>query len=178
MMKAAMANRASAVARARLRIRVAGVASAGAILLALVPALADAPTVGNAQYDAFDSSNIWIRDRHTELRWQRYVDARFVTQPEAQAGCAALTLDGRKWRLPSMKELLTIVDENVHAEYENGVAVPKAIDSHAFLGTPSQCFWTTPLLAGNKAWGVSFRTGDASSLDATGQGCAFRCVEK
>jgi hypothetical protein len=162
----------------RARTSLASAAFASAILVALAPALADAPTVGNPQYDAFDSSNIWIRDRHTELRWQRYVDTKLVVQPEAEAGCAALTLDGRKWRLPSVKELLTIVDEDVHAEYENGAPAEKAIDSHAFLGTPSQCFWTTPIVAGNIAWTVSFRNGDANAYDATGQGCSFRCVER
>ena len=158
------------------RKRIVGVAFALAIGLALAPALADEPA---EQYDAFDSANVWIRDGRTGLRWQRYVAAQPITQAQAESSCAALTLDGRAWRLPSVKELLTIVDEDVHYEYEPpGVQVPKAIWSNAFPQTPGHCFWTTPLVAtGTMAWKVDFSNGEAT-LENPGNGCSFRCVER
>jgi len=68
-----------------------------------------------------------------------------------------------------MKELLTLVDEQPHEEYENATLVPKAIDANAFPQTPSVLFWSgsPDAAAPTKAWAVDFKTGAASAHPRT-----------
>jgi hypothetical protein len=63
-----------------------------------------------------------------------------------------------------MKDLLTLVDEEPHAEYEDGGIVLKAIDGKAFPATPAAPFWTSSVYAPDptRAWVVDFATGIAS----------------
>lgn len=59
-----------------------------------------------------------VRDRRTGLAWEREPavidvldwDADPIIQPAIDY-CASLSLDGGGWRLPTVKELPTIVDE-------------------------------------------------------------------
>jgi hypothetical protein len=99
-----------------------------------------------------------VLDRRTGLTWQRGVDDELRTWDEARGYCRALVLDGTGWRLPSMKELQTLVDDS-RAE--------PAIDP-TFPNTPLEPFWTaTPVAAiPGSAWRVSFLHGytyDASA---------------
>jgi hypothetical protein len=73
-----------------------------------------------------------VRDRYTGLIWQRHVDPACedgcCTWSEAQDYCAGLDLgDQSDWRLPTLKELQTLVDE---------AQASPAIDSNAFPGIP------------------------------------------
>lgn len=56
-----------------------------------------------------------VRDPKTQLVWQAYMSAaagRLVSLEEAERQCADLELDGHDdWRLPTIKELETLVDE-------------------------------------------------------------------
>jgi Protein of unknown function (DUF1566) len=96
-----------------------------------------------------------VRDRATGLSWQRAVPRRSFSFSEASAYCHQLDLDGQTdWRLPSMPELESIVDERT--------ANP-AIDAQAFPETPADSFWTSSLF-GNKSaevWHVLFDHGAA-----------------
>jgi hypothetical protein len=60
-----------------------------------------------------------------------------------------------------MKELLTILDESPHDEYEFGKVVPKMIDALAFADTPVDLpYWSsTPAPGVDRYWTLSFRTG-------------------
>jgi hypothetical protein len=114
------------------RILRATLAASTVVVLATL-ARADAPT---DQYNLFNLNSDVIQDLRTGLFWQRYPSTTPVSFTEAAAMCQALSLDTMPtgWRVPSYKELLTIVDEAPHYEYENGVLVQKWIDPNAFPG--------------------------------------------
>jgi len=95
-----------------------------------------------------------VVDTATRLTWQQRLDGTRRSFAEATAACAALPLAGGGWRLPSMKELQTIVDET---------RTDPAIDPAAFPETPSEGFWAANPLAGmaQNAWFVTFANGIA-----------------
>ena len=113
-------------------------------------------------------ANGTVLDTKTTLTWQQGVDPGSYSWADAQAYCATLDLDGGVWRLPSMKELLTIVDFT---------RADPAIDPAAFPDTPSDYFWSSSPVAGSStaAWGVNFNKGSAGTapLDFTAR---VRCV--
>jgi len=144
-------------ARRRLRATLA----AGAALALTTLARADAPS---DQYDLFNTSSDVIEDQRTGLTWQRVASPIPVTEDAAFTVCASLSLDSLTsgWRVPSYKELLTLVDEAPHTEYEDGQLVEKAIDPDAFPGTAvDHAYWTSSPYAGQaaSAYTVSFDTG-------------------
>jgi hypothetical protein len=104
----------------------------------------------------YDASPARVRDLATGLSWERVPPARTLAFEAALAYCAHLNLDGHKdWRLPSMPELVSLVDER---------ASNPAIDGAAFPGTPADSFWTSSLFGGprsTEAWHVRFDHGSA-----------------
>jgi hypothetical protein len=106
-----------------------------------------------------------VLDRATGLRWQETVDAGSYSWDEADAHCAAL---GTGWRVPSVKELLTIVDDS---------ASTPAVDEVEFPSTPSGRYWTSSTIAddASRAWSVVFGFGQPVAIDVTTPG-PVRCV--
>jgi hypothetical protein len=145
---------------ARRRLR-AGLA-AGAIVGLTALARADAPS---DQYSLFNMNDDVIVDAHTGLRWQRVASATAVDYADAFGVCASLSLDTSTtgWRVPSYKELLTLVDEAPHTEYVGGALTRKWVDPNAFPATAVDLpYWTSstyPYSAGSAAYAVSFHTG-------------------
>jgi Protein of unknown function (DUF1566) len=94
-----------------------------------------------------------VRDRATGLTWQRAVPADAFAYGGAAAYCGQLPLAGRTWRVPSVQELLTLIDER-------SPAAPM-IDAKAFPKTPSEPFWTSSAFSGDPgmAWQVYFDHG-------------------
>ena len=123
----------------------------------------------------FTASGETVVDNATHLTWQRGVatsagddGAGRWTWAHAKSTCAGL---GGGYRLPTVKELLTIVDFTRSSP---------AIDtsSTAFPGTPSEAFWTaTPLAASppTSAWFIDFADGYAGNTEMT-QPSRVRCV--
>jgi hypothetical protein len=139
------------------------------LALVVIPAAADAPP---DQYEQFDRDTPEIHDLHTTLRWQRSVGPSPVTYAQAEIAC-----QGFGGTLPTVKELLTIVDEEPHQEYEGRQIVSKMIDGQAFPSTPiGQPFWTLTPSGATKYWTVSFADGTTSTVDATGT-AYVRCVK-
>ena len=107
-----------------------------------------------------------VQDTLTQLVWQQDGSATRAgcsgtgnltcTWAEAQAYCGALSLGGLSgWRLPSYKELNSILDYTV-------ASPGPTINQTAFPGTPSESFWTSspyPYRSGN-AWAVFFGDGN------------------
>jgi hypothetical protein len=145
--------------------------------LVLAALLVAVPTFGSGappnQYQQFDRDATEIFDVQTQLHWQRQI------QPKA-------TLDGSATfcdlsfgvgRVPTVKELLTLIDEAPHQEYVLNALVNKMIDQNAFPDTPvDQPYWTTSPAGGGQVWTVNFSTGAMTAMAPTGQ-AYFRCVK-
>jgi hypothetical protein len=154
---------------------------AGVVVVVATAARADAP---GDQYGLFDSNTVdFIQDNWTHLSWQRYPPAQLVTFDQAATYCENLALGKFQtgWRVPSYKELLTLVDESPHTEYElvggTYANLRKLIDIHPFPGTPvDHDHWSSspvlPSLHPNQpdviyAYTVAFGTGEAGFQDVT-----------
>jgi Protein of unknown function (DUF1566) len=116
----------------------------------------------------YEIANGTTRDVHTKLTWQQAVSLSSYAWLDAGAYCASLNLNGGGWRLPSVAELQTIVDERRSSP---------AIDPTAFPATPVDFFWTSSSLAGftSFVWAIHFDLGIASFSDAS-QLHRVRCV--
>jgi hypothetical protein len=91
-------------------------------------------------------------------------------QAEAVAYCSALKLNGVTWRLPTMREILTIVDPSV--------APPgPTIDATAFPNTPVGFYWSSTHYSGTPSnfWSAQFQFGFAYGNTLTDTSYA-RCV--
>ncbi len=113
-----------------------------------------------------------VYDTETRLTWQQTMDSsQYYDWAGAQAYCAALgaSLGGTGWRVPTMTELQTLVDES---------RSNPCIDQTAFPGDPAFIVWTlSPALAANpsQGWVVNFRDGNLDYYDLTYQ-ANVRCV--
>jgi hypothetical protein len=123
-----------------------------------------------AQYDT--SQPGVVIDRVTGLSWQRDVDPASYLPPDAAALCAGLSLGGAAWRLPTLIELLSIVDFTRSSP---------SIDPDAFPATPGDSFWTsTPVVGADgpsgQAWYVGFTTGFSYQGHVDFLALRVRCV--
>jgi hypothetical protein len=117
---------------------------------------------------SFPSSGT-VLDTRTLLTWQQATDGKTYTWLDAKTYCAGLSLAGNGWRLPSVGELLTLVDVTAH---------DPAIDPTAFPATPTTSFWSSSTYAGatTLAWTVDFGQGYSNSqVDKTAV-YRVRCV--
>ena len=98
-----------------------------------------------------------------DLEWQADVPDRSFTWQEAKDYAASL---GDGWRLPTIKELLTLVDYEKH---EPACSV--------FPDCPSEWFWSSSACAGSTtfAWSVYFYSGLSYNL-GVGAASRVRCV--
>ena len=107
-----------------------------------------------------------VKDTTTGLIWAA-APIEVKTWAEAEAACKALRLGGHKdWRMPTIKELISIVDY--------GKREP-AIDTKAFrmkAGETWHRFWSSSPVVGwpEGAWGVLFRNGVVSLGHRRGSG--------
>lgn len=161
------------------RASVAGRVLVAAIVFVL-PVAADAPISGaERQYDVFGPTDVTITDRFTGLKWSRPKQGASYpveTKALAETRCAAASS-----RLPTVKELLTLVDEEPHAEYvqENLRNEPRYIDGRAFRGTPPDfAFWTsTKPAVGSGTFTVDFATGLVDKATGPSDPRAVLCVK-
>jgi hypothetical protein len=114
-----------------------------------------------------------VYDEMTKLTWQQIVPSTSHTWGDARSYCSGLMLDGTGWRLPTEKELLTLID----------APGPPAIDVTAFPAVPPSIFWSaTPgpfsTVAQPFAWWVSFHDIQSDFMDyhPTSDGAVVRCV--
>jgi hypothetical protein len=112
---------------------------------------------------AGESPNDIAHDRATGLVWQRRIGSATFTFSESESHCASLALDGGGFRVPSMKELQTLIDET------SGANPP--LDSQAFpdsITTVNPTFWTSSPSArsSDNAWFVRGGMALQSAVDA------------
>jgi hypothetical protein len=79
-----------------------------------------------------------VYDNRTQLTWQREVAADSYSRPDAITYCSNLSLHGSSWRLPTVRELLTLYDPTRYSP---------SIDGNAFPNTPAETFWSSSLYA-------------------------------
>jgi hypothetical protein len=118
------------------------------------------PTCDDPEAKIYSVASESVHDEHTRLTWRRAVEHDNYAWQDAKDFCAKLGANGGGWRLPSLRELMTIVDVT---------RFDPAVDRSIFPDTPSELFWssspsTTPR---GTAWGVNFTRGAsaAASLD-------------
>ena len=128
--------------------------SAVAIIAVTLPTSADADApAGQYVVTAGGTGNGTVYDTKSKLTWQQTVSSTTYTWADAKTHCAGVgaSLVGTGWRLPTIKELVTIVDLSR--------ATTPMIDPNAFPGTPpSASFWSSSPAAGSPslAWYVNF----------------------
>ncbi len=116
-----------------------------------------------------DNGDGTVTDNGTGLVWQQSTPSTPFTQAEALAYCAGLNLNGyTDWRLPSIVELVSIVDPS---------ALDSSIDNAVFPNTRSSFYWSSTPAAGaaSVAWSVIFRLGSVSQAGVFESAYA-RCV--
>ena len=103
-----------------------------------------------------------VRDNANSAEWQQAVPSGRYAQPDAIAYCSGLMLNGGGWRLPTLDELLSIVDTRF----------APAVDPAFFPGTPGYFFWSSSAVPGwpSRASTVAMSTGspgwdDLATLD-------------
>lgn len=117
-----------------------------------------APTeVAAAAKTRFEVLDETVRDNETGLVWtRRNASEKRLAWTEAKEACEKLELDGGGWRLPTIKELLSLVD------YErSSPAIDPAFECN------SDWYWaSTPVASvSGCAWFVLFGVGGARWVD-------------
>lgn len=116
-----------------------------------------------------------VKDAVTGLTWQRNLPEMYAgctsvcSWEKANAYCEKLELEGaRDWRLPTLIELASILDDS---------RVMPSIDAQAFPNTPPEMFWTSSSVANvtTQAWVLNFNIFQADALPKTNSQ-RVRCV--
>lgn len=140
--------------------------AARALLCLLAPAVVTAAV----PREWYQSTATTVLDTRTGLTWQRVPSTTPATASAAAATCQALALGGFStgWRLPTIKELLTLVNE------DRG---DPAIDIEAFPDTVSVVYWSSTPAANQPGmfWGLAFMWGTTDIRSGTDTALA-RCV--
>jgi hypothetical protein len=120
------------------------------VVMVLVAVAFVAPARANAPAGRYTTTGGTVFDTKTRLTWQQTAPADPYTWAGAKTYCQAVgaSLGGTGWRLPTIKELVTIIDYS-----QTGLGLPK-IDP-AFLGTMGSS-WSSSPVAGSPsaAWVV------------------------
>lgn len=135
--------------------------------LVALPALADAPGKPDPQYESFVEEDRVITDRKTLLEWKRTV-LKDSVKSVGEFDCGNTPFGGSVGRLPTIKELFTLFDEEPHLEFRGGKNVRKSIDRDAFgsdlagndFSPIDLPYWSqTPSPSSGKFWTLNFSTG-------------------
>jgi glucose dehydrogenase len=112
------------------------------------PADANAPA-GRYVVTNGGTVNGTVYDTKTKLTWQQTVPSTTYAWADAKTYCTSM---GSGWRLPTIKEVQTIVDVSQ--------GVP-SIDPTAFPSTPANYYWSSSSVASSPsyAWAVDFHYG-------------------
>jgi hypothetical protein len=113
----------------------------------------------SAPAERYTISDGIVFDTQTELTWQQVFPPARQSWADATAYCGALELAGGGWRLPSINELQTLVDDSKNP----------AIELAAFPSTPSEYFWSSSTVVGDasRAWTAFFTNGSTYSFAMT-----------
>jgi len=146
----------------------------GVVLVAFVYTRASGQDAGSvvAPSGRYTINGSTVYDPRTHLTWAQ-AGVYSATYANAKADCASASLSaalgGSGWRVPTIKELLTIFD------YSQATSL--AIDP-SFLNASTDCCWSSTLDAHSpsNAWTVAFVPGAAPATLAVTSVCDLRCV--
>ena len=98
-----------------------------------------------------------VRDNYTGLVWQQDYSTAGMAWADAAGYCAGLTTGGHTWRLPSIRELATLVDEAQVAPSINRTMFPNT----KYGSKSNNWYWASHRAAGNAtaAWAINFDDG-------------------
>jgi len=124
----------------------------------------------NSLAGAKSSSNV-VKDERNGIYWQDTEDSKVSSEDwdDAELYCDKLVLNGmEKWRLPTFRELLSIVD------YSRSNPAINPLFAHVDEGT----YWTSTDFSPttSRAWTIDFRTGKTYYNYKT-TNHAVRCVK-
>jgi hypothetical protein len=130
------------------------------ILLAAVVSTATAPA------GHYTISGGTVYDTKTGLTWEQSPSSSTMQEAVAATHCSGLS--GAAWRLPTLKELATIVDFTTSNP---------SIDTSAFHGIQSSGYWTSTIYNPSTAdgWLIFFDTGGWGPTTLTSNGYVI-CV--
>lgn len=115
-----------------------------------------------------------VIDGNTGLQWQDDADPGIVTQTDAVAACAILTLGGHTdWRMPNARELLTITDMGNHYNpvYDNAAFTNYRASDDLHWSSTVTPFSTT------SAWDIDMLDGSMQTdTRDLGANRSYRCV--
>jgi len=134
------------------------------LLIAALPLCLIEHASADAPPGRYTVANGTVFDAKTKLTWQQAASTSTYLWAEAKAYCSGM------WRLPTVKELLTIVDDS-------RLGINPTIDPVAFPGTPGGAYWSsTPATGGGTGgWEVQFG-GSGIAYAANDSRDYVRCV--
>lgn len=155
------------------RLRVACLA------LGLIAACEDAPetdsgdggfgiTASSASESRYvDNEDGTVADAQTWLTWQQTVSPDAFTWDDAKTYCTWLLLESQGWRLPTVKELGSMVDTRY----------TPTLDTGSFPDAPAERFWSSTRVPGRDdfVWNIDFESGEPRG-DAPNTPMRVRCV--
>jgi hypothetical protein len=156
-------------------VRPAAVAAFAIVACGALLASANAPP---DQYLLFGPQDTEIHDYYTNLTWERSPLTPDASVAYMDHAAAVTNCNDLGKRLPSYRELLTLVDEDGHPEWDpsKGTSTLRYIDPNAFPGTPADNFWSmSPGQKTSTYKVVDFGSGETSDLDQTSS-AYVRCV--
>lgn len=96
-----------------------------------------------------------VADQGSGLTWQKAVEKK-LNWKQADELCSSLDLGGKKdWRLPTRKELMTIVKYRLNNPASDFPEMPAVYFWSASTSSESEGF----------AWGINFRNGSLNNYD-------------
>ncbi len=127
---------------------------------------------GEARAYSRDSYTNVVTDSVTGLQWQDDDSHQFMTWSAAQTHCAQLDIDGKGWRLPTKRELESLVDYS-----QSGRALDQAF-SNIGNSTYTEYYWSsTPYIGDTTQVGVvTYHNGYAQSHRSKTDLVYVRCV--
>jgi len=119
-------------------------------------------TIGDLFEEEGATANYQLIDESTGLRWVVFFNNSSVNHEAAEEKCAALTAGGYEWRLPTVKEALSIAD---HDRYN-----PAA---NTFYFSFGGSFWTGTPVADDEEGKFWLYSSDYGYVDPDGYGSAY-----
>lgn len=141
--------------------------AAGMVACAMAAAVAMSVRADAPPGHFTDLADGTVRDNVTGLVWQQSFSASGRSQAFSLTYCTGLGLSGGGWRLPTVLELASIVDET------RATAV---VDPAFFPGVSTELFWSATTAAPSNGWYVDFANGSAYNQPASWGTPFARCV--